>query len=88
MYFDFVKNELNRISREQEEKFESKECICSLSLRDLCSLKTAIFAFEQIENLIAEKIDKPYEKQMKKKREEDEEDFYSRIIRDSWWEKE
>lgn len=82
MYFDFVRNELERISREQEEKFE--KCICSLSLRDLCSLKTAIFAFDQIENLIAEKIDKPYEKFIEKKKEEN---FYSRIIRDSGWEK-
>jgi len=84
MYFDFIRNELDRISREQEEKFESKECICSLSLRDLCLLKTAIFAFDQIENLIAEKIDKPYKKFIEKKREED---FYSKIIRDSGWEK-
>ena len=85
MYFDFIRNELDRISREQEEKFESKECICSLSLKDLCSLRTAIIAFDQIENLVAEKIDKPYEKLMEKKREED---FYSKIIRDSGWEKE
>lgn len=83
MYFDFIRNELDRISREQEEKFE--KCICSLSLRDLCLLRTAIFAFDQIENLIAEKIDKPYEKLMEKKREED---FYSKIIRGCGWEKE
>ena len=85
MYFDFIRNELDRISREQEEKYESKEYICSLSLRDLCSLRTAIFAFDQIENLVAEKIDKPYEKFIEKKREED---FYSKIIRDCGWEKE
>ena len=83
MYFDFIRNELDRISREQEEKFELKECVCSLSLRDLCLLKTAIFAFDQIENLIAEKIDKPYKKFIEKEREKN---FYSKIIRDSGWE--
>lgn len=85
MYFGNLINELKRISREQEEKYESKEYTCSLSLRDLCIIQTAIFAFDQVENLIAEKIDKPYEKLMEKKKEEN---FYSRIIRDSGWEKE
>lgn len=84
MYFDFIRNELDRISREQEEKFELKEYICSLSLKDLCVLKTAIYAFDQIDALLAEKIDKPYKKLMEQKREED---FYSKIIRDSGWEK-
>lgn len=84
MYFGNLINELKRISREQEEKYESKEYTCSLSLRDLCVIQTVIFTFDQIENLIAEKIDKPYEKFIEKKREEN---FYSRIIRDSGWEK-
>lgn len=67
MYFGNLINELKRISREQEEKYESKEYTCSLSLRDLCVIQTVIFTFDQIENLIAEKIDKPYEKFIEKK---------------------
>lgn len=69
MYFGNLISELKRISREQEEKYELK--ICSLSLRDLCIIQTAIFTFDQIENLFAEKIDKPYEKFIEKKRREE-----------------
>ena len=71
MYFGNLISELKRISKEQEEKYELKEYNCSLSLRDLCIIQTAIFTFDQIENLFAEKIDKPYEKFIEKKRREE-----------------